>query len=697
MSQLFDLPHRRLAFNAYLVAAGVVLVSSALRLVEWPAWLSSDLWRAGMPVLPNPDTYAWLAGAEGLGRLAGWPMSNLFAWADGVNGQPPEWVAFWLPAVLAGLPGMLLAFLCAARRQPLAGLTAGVVGASSLGYLARTRLGYADTDLFALALAVALGWTWAASMRRVTESGGVSTELGKWAVLATAALVLSSYQFLYPSGYALAAAILLAGIGFAVWRSGVSVLTVLAPILAALLLASHFGLVGLVAAWLLLAVAVFGKRLQQPMLGGGVLVVAVLAVIWHDMAFFEQTLRRVGAYMGLSLAVPPVQDWQLPGVEASIAETGGLGFASLAERMASHWLLVLGGAAGLVAVLRRWPELVTFVPMLLLALAGFWLGPRFAMYAGPPLGLGLGLGLALLLGRLRAPLWASRAVQAGLALAVVVFIGWRAMEPVPDAIIEPGHADALAELRAQPNDRGRVWSWWDRGYAAQFYAGLPTLADGGSASRQRIHALGLAFGSHSPRQAAQMLKLGALARADVRGPDWLATAYSSHPLQKLERMPADLAQSELDRLAESERPWPDPLPDEFLVVDWRTLRQVQWVRYFGSWRLDEGPQGQGVIETLQPPVQLDEQRGLLQTPAGTVGLLSIDIVEAESHYHNRWQQPRGGAHAVINNDNGQGVLMDSELYQTMAVQMLIGDPAAFEPYFELMVDRFPAARVYRVR
>jgi len=684
-------------FDGLVVAAGVALVSAALRLVELPAWLRSELWRAGTPVLPNPDAYAWLAGAEGIGRLSGWPMSKLLAWLTAVSGQPPEWVAFWLPVLLAGLPGALVGLLCAARKQPLAGLTAGVVGAASLGYLGRTRLGYADTDLFALALAVALAWAWAASMRLITQPvGSASARLASWFVLAGAVSACWAYMVLYPSGYALAVATILFGVGYAVWRRGIGIVSALLPILAALLLASHFGLIGLAAAWLLLVVAVFGKRLQQPMLGGGLLIVVMLAVVWHDMAFFEQTLRRVGAYMGLNPAVAPVQDWQLPGVEASIAETGRQGFASLAERMASHWLLLLGGLAGLVAVLRRWPELVTFVPMLLLALAGFWLGPRFAMYAGPPLGLGLGLGLALLLARFRAPPRLAGVVQLVLALGLVLFIGWRAMEPVPDSIIESGHADALAELRAQPNDRGRVWSWWDRGYAAQFYAGLPTLADGGSASRQRIFALAQVFGASSALQAAQVMKLGALARVESGPSDWIEAAYATHPLQMLSRMPAELAEQELDRLATSQRMWPEALPDEYLVVDWRTLRQAQWISHFGRWRLDLGEQGFGQIQTLRPPVELDEQRGLMHTAEGTVPLLSLDVLEAGSRYHNRWSHAQG-AHAMINNTNGQGVLMDSSLYELMAVQMLIGDPDAFEPYFELVSDHAPAARVYRVR
>jgi undecaprenyl-diphosphooligosaccharide---protein glycotransferase len=679
------------------LSVSIWLASVALRVIEWPVWADSAFWRDGSPLLPNPDTYAWLAGAVGSGRLEGWAMSEWISLLSGLSGQSPEWVAFWLPVVLAGVPGVLLALLCAIRGHPAAAWVAGILGASSLGYLGRTRLGYTDTDLFALALAVALAWSWATSMLQLTrpdalEKTGHATLL----YLGLSAFICWLYAGLYPSAYPLALAIVAFGAAFAMWRAGTQVLSALLCAISALLMAAHFGLVGLIAAWLLLLAVVFSSRMRQPSVAGGILAGVLIAVAWTDMWFLEQTLRRIGAYTGLELAVSPVQDWKLPGVEDSIVETNGLALSALAERLASHWLLVLIGLTGFVVVLRRWPDLVTFIPLLLLGLASFWLGPRFAMYAGPPLALGLALGLALILTRAGAKPWQAGLVQGVLATGLFVWLGWRALEPAPDPALEPGHADALAELRHIEANRGRVWSWWDRGYAAQFYSAWPTLADGASASRQRIFSLGQVFGTHSPLQAAQVMKLGALARAEATDHSWMEIAYQAHPLQMLARMPAKQAQAELDRLAVSTRLWPEGLPDEFLVVDWRTLRQAQWISYFGRWRLDEGEQGYGQVQTLQPPVELDTQRGLLHTPEGPVALLSIDILEHDSHYRNSWPHAQG-AHAVINNINGQGVLMDGDLYGQMAVQMLIGEPAAFEPHFELIIDQSPAARVYRVR
>jgi dolichyl-diphosphooligosaccharide--protein glycosyltransferase len=41
--------------------------------------------------------------------------------------------------------------------------------------------------------------------------------------------------------------------------------------------------------------------------------------------------------------------------------------------------------------------------------------------------------------------------------------------------------------------------------------------------------------------------------------------------------------------------------------------------------------------------------------------------------------------------------MDDTVYDSMMVRMLLGDPGAFGEWFELVEDRFPWNRVYRVK
>jgi hypothetical protein len=122
------------------IAMAVYALSAGVRLLEWPRWLDAPVLLDGLPVLPTADAYAWLAGAEGTGRLADWPMAVLIAGLTGIFQQAPEWVAFWLPVVLGPLPSVLIALLCMRRGYPLAALAAGaraLVAASCEGSFGR--------------------------------------------------------------------------------------------------------------------------------------------------------------------------------------------------------------------------------------------------------------------------------------------------------------------------------------------------------------------------------------------------------------------------------------------------------------------------------------------------------------------------------------------------------------------------------
>lgn len=674
----------------------VALICAGLRLLEWPLWPEAAAWVDGRPLLPTADAYAWVAGAEGTGRMAGWPMSLLIGTMADMTGAAPEWVAFGLPVVLGPLPGVLIALICFRLGHPSAGLAAGALAGASLGYLARTRLGYADTDLFALTLAVALAWAWGATVRSHVCEAGLPRDVRRFAMYLAAALaVLWAYMLLYPGGYPLATAIIATGALYAAATRPRAEGGLLPAALGTVILTAHFGWTGLAAGlgfclWL----ARSGVR-PRLTIGAGALIVAGTAAVLVDAELFSQHIRRVTAYLGV-VADPVAFGWLLPSVGDSIRETGSADLIGFATRAGSHWALLLGGIAGYGLAVFRWPWLVTFLPLLVLGLCSWFLGPRFAMYAGPVIGLGIGLGLAIVCERIGIAGIPHLVVQLVMGAAIVSLLAWRALEPQPDPSIAPGHARALQALRDVSSDRGRVWAWWDRGYAAQYYSARPTFADGGNTSRARIFALGQVFGATSPLAARQLMKAAAAVRSDRTGTDWRTAAYGAGLLEALEGMDAERAQDKLERLAGEARTWSDRLPDEFLVVDWTTLRQAQWISRFSRWTLTGGENGHGWIESLHPPVRLDEDRGVLDTPEGPVPLRSLDILGEDSHYRNRWPHDNG-VHAVINNASGEGVLMDSSLYRMMAVQMLIAEPGQFDAHFELVSDQFPAARVYRVR
>jgi dolichyl-diphosphooligosaccharide--protein glycosyltransferase len=59
--------------------------------------------------------------------------------------------------------------------------------------------------------------------------------------------------------------------------------------------------------------------------------------------------------------------------------------------------------------------------------------------------------------------------------------------------------------------------------------------------------------------------------------------------------------------------------------------------------------------------------------------------------------PNGkGLHGIINELSREVYVMDSKIYRSMMVRMLIGQPKDFEDHFKLAVDHFPWARAYKL-
>lgn len=682
------------------VVVAVMASSIASRLLEWASWKRSEAFVGSVPVLPTADAYAWLAGAKELGRLAGWTMSELLAVLSDFGGVEPEWIAFWLPVGIAWLPGAVIAWVCWQRGHPLAGLVGGVFATASLGYLARTRLGYADTDLFALLVPSAFAALWAWALERAGEQAGTSTQRF-YPLIAPAVLIVlwaGFGQWLYPSGYPVMVAIQLAAIPIAVWVAGRSALGAVVSVVGCSLLALHFGVMGVV---LGVGGVIWLFRSHRPSLkvGAAILSLAVIAAVLVDQAFLTQMMARIAAYSGWGVGPAPVGDWVLPQIDASIEETGVVGWTEWAQRVGTHWSFLLGGLAGYAVAVRRWPALLTFLPLLALGLGSFLLGHRFAMYAAPALGLGLGLGLAIVLEPLRSAQALKVAAPICLAAVVAAVIGWHARDLGPRPAVEPRWAGALLKLRDLEPAFGRVWAWWDEGYPAQFYGGIPTLADGGNASRLRTLALGRVFGARDPQRAAAFVRRAAAERLEAISvsDDWRRASYEVEPLATMTHRGARQVQRLLERPGGLEPRDVENLPDEFVVASWQTLRKAQWADLYGRWQLTGGENGYGRIATIRPPVQFDAERGLLETADGPVALRSMHILDASgSGYRNQWGRA-DGAHAIINNDAGEGVVMDGDLFQTLAVQLLVGDPSELAPHFELVVDAAPAARIYRVR
>jgi hypothetical protein len=74
----------------------------------------------------------------------------------------------------------------------------------------------------------------------------------------------------------------------------------------------------------------------------------------------------------------------------------------------------------------------------------------------------------------------------------------------------------------------------------------------------------------------------------------------------------------------------------------------------------------------------------------------MDFIRRDGSFHQYQWHSGGRVRIVANELSGEILVMDGEARRSLMAKMLLDDPAAFEPYFTLVVDRAPWARAYRV-
>lgn len=713
---------------ALLAAAGFCL-TLAVRLLEASNWNAPALMAGGERIMATHDSYCWLAGAKGVGDYAIFGMSGLARLLAALTGQPLWSVGFWAPPFLASLTAVatgLWGWLLAGRR---AAILPGLIGALSPGFYYRSRVGYYDSDVFTLLMPLVLGLFLAlliapcctrAWARSETERDGERDAAPgplPWLALGFG-LVARAAHFAHDDIHPLGVGLYWLALGLALLTAlpgrrakALGLLTVYG--LAAYAGPRRFGLeifqpgaadlAGLTlaagAAWLC------WKRPQRlaplmaspwPWLGALAVMTLACGLLLPLGPFWAKALNYFKPMADAGLARLPGGEAgpSYPGITQSIREARNVADFGLFFEGASFSLL--GGAAGflgLLALVLLRPACVLLLPITALGFASLKLGTRFAMFGGPVLALGLGIGLywlgKALLKRLDLQGGWRKALpwtQAGIGLAIALLLyapRYAATRPTP--VLGPAHALALMDLRqAAPRD-ATVWTWWDYGYATQYYAERPTPTDGGRHSGRDIYATALALTTDSYRQAAQVIRLSA--------------AQGGDPAKRWDSMPAGAVQRELEELRRSDAPLPAVKP-QLLTVCWENLPLLYWISFYGAWDLVTGASRHAAVMQLTEPMDVDKLRGELsiRSKKTPLALASAELFGPEGTTRIQMTEHPGGPHLVINQISGQALLLDDAAYDSMAVQLLLGDPDRPElaKYFKLLHEGFPLVRIYEV-
>lgn len=732
----------------------VYFVSFGMRMLEYPAWQNPEYSLNGEYLLATHDAYHWIAGAEGYEFGSGHPMSELVRYLSMFSGASPAAVGFWLPPVMASLVAVAVLCWAAALGSIEAGICAGVLASLAPGFLARTLLGYCDTDLVTLLFPLLMGlgpafWighfllkpgdVLRSILRRRFGGTAPSEEepvAAHCSCIPDVAVTPNDDPLAYRWLLMLAASGLMGSWG-AEWHSlfpyliryNVVLLGMLVllfarkgqrPVLLAGALAYAFpmlaGYPGLLFA-VFLGVARYRKQLAVLRLLANPWVLAVLwglvGVLLVDPAVFRMFLNSISGYVKRSGDPVPgmgVDDALVyPSVAQSIIEVQDLSLLEILSYFHPWIPVAFAGVVGFLLLMLARPALLFLLPLMALAFLSMKLGGRMVMFGAPVMALGFAVPVVWGVMCLARSQWRTPLLRFGLSCLLLVIVASPFFTLLPamtqGPIINKRHAEALQQLRnAAPKD-SMLWVWWDWGYASHHFARRATIADGASHGGPSLYVPAAVYSTSNPLFAWQLIKY--------------AGDRDGIPGNVFKDMSGPLAQELVHRLG-TERMKFTSERKQYLVVSYDMLRLGFWITNFGTWDFIT-KEGKGYAISSVPQqlsYSLETGEVLVQGNNATILASTIDVFDeialerrdyivrdgankyVIADYYSRQKniENRRNVHFLFNKVTGEKLVLDDRLYNTLMVQLLLCSPddTRFTPYFKLIYDNV-YARVYEVK
>ena len=198
-----------------------------------------------------------------------------------------------------------------------------------------------------------------------------------------------------------------------------------------------------------------------------------------------------------------------PNIAISISELQHFNLEIIAQWTIGNTVLFILGFLGLIAfAFLRIRLFILIFPIFLMGLISLKGASRFAIFLAPVLGIGLGflLDFAINLIKNYSYLLGNRIVFSILQILLIpilafilIFSNLKSFHFKPLTIMNSVLAQTFIDLKKVTPDNAWIWTWWDYGYAIQYYARRATFHDGGSQLTPKTYFVALSFATPSEK------------------------------------------------------------------------------------------------------------------------------------------------------------------------------------------------------
>ena len=588
-------------------------------------------------------------------------ISFVEAYLSKLFNLPIEKITFYLIPILAVLFVIPLFFYFKDLGYPFSGLIGGIIGVSASMYLGRTSFMRLDTDCLNLFFPFFIAY---AFLQFFSNKNPVKKYL--WIIVASLGLFL--YKF---------------------WYSVDGLM---------------FLLVSVFVFYLFIEIAIKKKKrnLKDGLIG---LAILIIPNIWF---LINGPLEICHAFSSLVLGLKKTTaEFSLykdfPNIMQSISELQHASFNEILGRLTSYSLLigVLGFLGAILFFLLNFRKGLFILPFFGIGILSFFSGSRFAMYLAPFIGIGLGYWLHLFIEKIFPRLGIFNTPEKQKIVlnltGVLFFITTLAVQS--RALTFHSYPKVLSPivknmvyLKTHTPSNAAIWTWWDYGYAFEYYSRRATFHDGGAQTTPKTYFIARSFATPSFKEA------------------WNITAFLSHyGLTGIKKfLQNGTSAKELVEMVREGKLSPSLSTPVYWVFTQDLFTKFGWIYYFGTYDFNKkrGTFGKFFFPKMCKAIP----EGLICQGLGKVNLISgvIDtgngVIPIMSYFHQE------GDKKIEKNFFKKGVLFvwiekpkignfvavyPEDVAQSTFVKMFVLRKYD-KKYFTLVRDDFPFAVIYKV-
>lgn len=394
-----------------------------------------------------------------------------------------------------------------------------------------------------------------------------------------------------------------------------------------------------------------------------------------------------------------------PNVFMSISELQRESFDKVLETAVYSPILGILGIIGVILCFGYYfKNLFFLLPFLGIGFLSFVSGARFIMYLSPFIGIGIGFLVHFLfekaLGYL--DLFKQKEKQViivnligSLFLGLVFLvqkpvISWASYPKVFSPIVKD-----MDYLKQRTPQGSAIWTWWDYGYAFQYYSRRPTFHDGGSQASPKTYFIARSFTTSDPKEA------------------WFITSFiTNYGLKGIaEELKKGISAKELVKKVQEGYFSKDIKHPVYWVFTEDLIPKFAWIHYFGSYDFDkkQGIHGNiiapekcsmttaNVLDCQDIGAKLDLNVGVVTAGNQSIPIRKLVVKDPKGMIEKKFFENGVIVEIVKFKENHAALfILNPMLAETLFNKMYLlrsYDPA----YFELVLDDFPHMVVYKVK